>query len=211
MTRLRRTKIVATLGPASNTPEMVEALHKAGADVFRVNMSHLSRDDLRAQVDMIRDVEAKVRRPITILIDLQGPKLRVGAFAAGSEILEPGALFTLDDDPTPGDARRVHLPHPEILSALEPMDNVLIDDGKLRLVVEEVNTGHSALTRVGIGGTISNRKGVSLPDTALPVAAMTEKDRGDLEAALDIGVDWIALSVVQRPEDVAEVKKVVRG
>jgi pyruvate kinase len=211
MTRTRRTKIVATLGPASNTPEMVEALHRAGADVFRVNMSHLSRDNLRAQVQLIRDVEAKVRRPITILIDLQGPKLRVGTFANGSEILAPGAMFTLDDDPTPGDLDRVYLPHPEILSALEPMDTVLIDDGKLRLVVEEVNTGHSALTRVIVGGTISNRKGVSLPDTALPVAAMTEKDRGDLEAALEIGVDWVALSFVQRPEDVAEVKKVVRG
>jgi pyruvate kinase len=211
MTRTRRTKIVATLGPASNTPEMVETLHRAGADVFRVNMSHLSRDHLRDQVELIRQVEAKVRRPITILIDLQGPKLRVGTFADGSTTLEPGASFVLDDDPTPGDATRVHLPHPEILSALEPMHQVLIDDGKLRLVVEEVVTGHSARTRVLVGGTISNRKGVSLPDTALPVAAMTEKDRGDLEAALDIGVDWVALSFVQRPEDVAEVKKVACG
>jgi len=211
MKRLRRTKIVATLGPASNTPEMVENLHRLGADVFRINMSHLDRGGLAAQVKMIRDVEARVHRSITVLVDLQGPKLRLGRFAEGAVELVEGAHFSLDDDETPGDATRVHLPHPEILSALEPGHVILIDDGKLRLEVEEVESGHRARAVVRVGGRVSDRKGVSLPDTTLPLAAMTDKDRADLEAAIEIGVDWIALSFVQRPEDIAEVKKVARG
>jgi len=211
MTRSRRTKIVATLGPASNTVEMVCRLHEAGADMFRINMSHLSRENLRAQVEMLREVEVRVKTPVPILVDLQGPKLRVGTFAGDKAEILAGEAFTLDDDKSHGDAHRVHLPHPEILAALEPGHAVIIDDGKLRLVVEDVVPGKKAVTRVVVGGTISNRKGVSLPDTQLPVSAMTEKDRSDLEAAMDIGVDWVALSFVQRPEDVAEVKKVTRG
>ncbi|MBM1171901.1 pyruvate kinase [Microvirga arabica] len=210
MRRARRTKILATLGPASENSEMIEKLFEAGADVFRLNMSHLPREKLKERVAMIRAVEAKFNRPIAILADLQGPKLRVGAFEGDSAMLVPGQSFTLDADKTPGTVDRVHLPHPEILSSLEPGHTVLIDDGKLRLRVKSVKQG-SATTSVEIAGKISNRKGVSLPDTTIPVAAMTEKDRSDLEAALDAGVDWIALSFVQRPEDVAEVKKVARG
>ncbi|MFL5130694.1 MAG: pyruvate kinase [Microvirga sp.] len=210
MRRDRRTKILATLGPASENPEMIAKLFQAGADVFRLNMSHLPREKLKERVAMIRAVEAKFKRPIAILADLQGPKLRVGAFEGDSAMLVPGQNFTLDADKTPGTKDRVHLPHPEILSSLEPGHTVLIDDGKLRLRVKSVKQG-SATTSVEVAGKISNRKGVSLPDTTIPVAAMTEKDRSDLEAALDAGVDWIALSFVQRPEDVAEVKKVARG
>ncbi len=210
MRRARRTKILATLGPASENPEMIAKLFEAGVDVFRLNMSHLPRERLKERVEMIRSVEAKFKRPIAILADLQGPKLRVGAFEGDSAMLEPGQSFTLDADTTPGTANRVHLPHPEILSSLEPGHTILIDDGKLRLRVKSVKKG-SATTEVEVAGKISNRKGVSLPDTTIPVAAMTEKDRSDLEAALDAGVDWIALSFVQRPEDVAEVKKVARG
>ncbi len=210
MRRARRTKILATLGPASESPEMIAKLFEAGADVFRLNMSHLPRERLKERVEMIRSVEAKFKRPIAILADLQGPKLRVGAFSGDSAMLVPGQSFTLDADKTPGDAERVHLPHPEILSSLEPGHTVLIDDGKLRLRVKSVKQG-SATTSVEVAGKISNRKGVSLPDTVIPVAAMTDKDRSDLEAALDAGVDWIAISFVQRPEDVAEVKKVARG
>ena len=210
MRRARRTKILATLGPASENPEMIAKLFQAGADVFRLNMSHLPREKLKERVEMIRAVEAKFKRPIAILADLQGPKLRVGAFEGDSAMLVPGQNFTLDADKTPGTKDRVHLPHPEILSSLEPGHTVLIDDGKLRLRVKSVKQG-SATTSVEVAGKISNRKGVSLPDTTIPVAAMTEKDRSDLEAALDAGVDWIALSFVQRPEDVAEVKKVARG
>ena len=208
--RSRRTKIIATLGPASDTPEMIEKLFRAGADVFRLNMSHLPREKLPEKIEVIRTIERELRRPIAVLVDLQGPKLRVAAFAEGAAILENGATFVLDSDPTPGDVTRVFLPHPEILSALEPGHVVIIDDGKLRLVVTEVSEGR-AVTKVVIGGRISNRKGVSLPDTVIPVAAMTEKDRGDLEAGLNAGADWIAVSFVQRPEDVAEVKKVAAG
>ncbi|HEX2137857.1 MAG TPA: pyruvate kinase, partial [Microvirga sp.] len=175
-----------------------------------LNMSHLSRDRLRERVEVIRGVEAKYRRPIAILADLQGPKLRVGAFAGDAVMLAPGQTFTLDADTAAGDAKRVHLPHPEILSSLEPGHTVLIDDGRLRLRVKEVKKG-KAVTTVEVAGKISNRKGVSLPDTTVPVAAMTEKDRSDLEAALDAGVDWVALSFVQRPDDVAEVRKVARS
>ena len=210
MRRSRRTKILATLGPASENPEMIAKLFEAGADVFRLNMSQLPREKLKERVAMIRYVEAKFGRPIAILADLQGPKLRVGAFEGDGAMLVPGQSFTLDADKTPGTIDRVHLPHPEILSSLEPGHTILIDDGKLRLRVKSVKKG-SATTSVEVAGKISNRKGVSLPDTTIPVAAMTEKDRSDLEAALDAGVDWIALSFVQRPEDVAEVKKVARG
>lgn len=210
MRRARRTKILATLGPASENPEMIAKLFQAGADVFRLNMSHLSRERLKERVEMIRAVEARYKRPIAILADLQGPKLRVGTFEGDSAMLVKGQKFTLDANAASGDAERVHLPHPEILSSLEPGHTILIDDGKLRLRVKSVKKG-SATTEVEVAGKISNRKGVSLPDTVIPVAAMTEKDRSDLEAALDAGVDWIALSFVQRPEDVAEVKKVARG
>jgi len=210
MRRTRRTRILATLGPASQDDAVVAALFEAGADVFRINMSHSSHDVLRARVAQIRAIEARYGRPIGILADLQGPKLRVGTFAAGPVRLQKGQRFTLDSDPSPGDATRVCLPHPEILKPLEVGHAVLIDDGKVRLrVVEETKT--SATTVVEVAGMISDRKGVSLPDTLIPVSAMTPKDRSDLDAALDAGVDWIALSFVQRPDDVAEVRKIARG
>ncbi len=210
MRRLRRTKIIATLGPASAETDVVEALFRAGADIFRINMSHSTHDMLRQRVAQLREVETRVGRPISILVDLQGPKLRVGTFADGPILLLKGQIFTLDSDPTPGDITRVHLPHPEILKALAVGHGIILDDGKVRLrVVSETET--SAITMVEIAGALSNRKGVSLPDTLLPVSAMTPKDRSDLDAALDLGIDWIALSFVQRPEDVAEVKKIARG
>lgn len=210
MRRSRRTKIVATLGPASSSPEMIAALFQAGVDVFRINMSHMARDKLAEQVAVIRAVEAKLKRPIAILVDLQGPKLRVGTFSGDGAMLEAGQRFVLDANPAPGDATRVYLPHPEILAALEPGHAVLVDDGKLRLTVEEASAT-TIVCRVVVGGRISNRKGVSLPHTVVPLPAMTEKDRSDLEAGLNAGADWIAVSFVQRPEDVAEVKKVAAG
>ena len=210
MKRSRRTKIVATLGPASDSPEMIERLFRAGVDVFRLNMSHLPREKLPEKVEAIRTIEREAKRPIGILVDLQGPKLRLGTFAEGAAMIEAGGTFVLDGDPTPGDAARCHLPHPEILEALEPGHAILVDDGKLRLTVLE--TAHNrAVTRVEVGGRISNRKGVSLPHTVIPVPAMTDKDRADLDAGLNAGADWIAVSFVQRPEDVAEVKKVCAG
>ncbi len=210
MRRQRRTKIVATLGPASSDPAIIEKLFVAGADVFRINMSHTPHDKLRAFVAAIRAIEEKHTRPIGILVDLQGPKLRLATFEGGFAMLEPGATFVLDADPAPGNATRVHLPHPEILEALEPGHGLLLDDGKIRLEVTEVSPG-LAVTRVVVGGRISDRKGVSLPDTTIPSSALTPKDRADLDAALEVGADWIALSFVQRPEDVAEARKIARG
>lgn len=210
MRRQRRIKILATLGPASSDSAMIRKLFEAGADVFRINMSHTPHDKMRELVKTIRNVESSYGRPIGILVDLQGPKLRVGAFAEGGVQLKNGETFTLDSDPTPGDATRVQLPHPEILAALRPGHALLIDDGKLRLIAEETSNDR-AVTRVVIGGRISDRKGVSLPDTDLPVSAMTPKDRSDLEAALETGIDWVALSFVQRAEDVHEARRLVRG
>jgi pyruvate kinase len=210
MRRLRRIKILATLGPASSDLAMIRRLFEAGADVFRINMSHTPHDKMRELVATIRNVESSYGRPIGILVDLQGPKLRLGAFAEGAVQLENGQTFTLDSDKTPGDVNRVNLPHPEILAALRPGHSLLLDDGKVRLIAEETTKEH-AVTRVVVGGRMSDRKGVSLPDTDLPVSAMTPKDRADLEAALVTGVDWIALSFVQRADDVIEAKKMIRG
>ncbi len=210
MRRLRRTKIVATLGPASSDRSVIASLFEAGADVFRINMSHTTHERMRALVAAIRAVEAEHGRPIGILVDLQGPKLRVGSFAANPATLVPGTTFALDADPKPGDASRVQLPHPEIFAAIEPGHTLLLDDGKVRLVATEVDKDR-ILTRVEVGGKLSDRKGVSLPNTTVPFSALTEKDRSDLDAALDTGVDWIALSFIQRPEDIAEAKKITRG
>jgi pyruvate kinase len=210
MRRLRRTKILATLGPASSDVGTIRKLFEAGADVFRINMSHTSHDKMRELVETIRNVETSYGRPIGILVDLQGPKLRLGTFADGGLQLNNGDSFALDADPAPGTHARVQLPHPEILAALRPGHALLIDDGKVRLIAEQTSPDR-VVTRVAVGGRISDRKGVSLPDTNLPVSAMTSKDRADLEAALTAGVDWIALSFVQRPEDVVEAKKLVRG
>ena len=205
--RSRRAKIIATLGPASADRATVADLFRAGADVFRINMSHASHDDMRERVAMIRKLEEEFDRPIGILVDLQGPKLRVGVFANGSEELRKGDMFRLDEDPTPGAASRVCLPHPEILESLRPGHRVLIDDGKVLLRVADVAPGR-ADTIVEVAGRISNKKGVSLPDTTIPTSAMTDKDHADLAAALDENIDWIALSFVQRPEDVTEVKRI---
>ena len=210
MRRLRRTKIVATLGPASSDRSMIARLFEAGADVFRINMSHTSHERMRELVAAIRAVESDHGRPIGILVDLQGPKLRVGSFAANPVMLVKGESFALDADPAPGDIRRVHLPHPEIFAAIEPGHSLLLDDGKVRLVATEVDDKR-ILTRVEVGGKLSDRKGVSLPDTTVPTSALVEKDRSDLDAALDAGIDWVALSFIQRPEDIAEAKKITRG
>ena len=210
MRRQRRTKIVATLGPASSARTVISQLFEAGADVFRINMSHTSHDKMRELVATIREVEADHNRPIGILVDLQGPKLRLGTFRNDVVEIDKGQEFTLDSDPTPGDATRVHLPHPEIYAAIKPGGALLIDDGKLRLVALEV-TPQRIVTRVEVGGKVSNRKGVSLPDTVVPLAALAPKDIADLEAALDAGIDWVALSFIQRPEDIAEAKKITRG
>jgi pyruvate kinase len=210
MRRNRKVKILATLGPASSEKETVAALHDAGADLFRINMSHTSHEKLRELVGIIRSVEADCGRPIGILADLQGPKLRLGTFAEGAQMLEIGQTFKLHRNPVPGDASGVHIPHPDVMDALQAGHRLLIDDGKLRLRVT-ASDGDIAVTEVEVGGKVSDRKGVSLPDSVLGSGAMTEKDFADLDAALACTVDWIALSFIQRPEDIAEVRKIVRG
>ena len=211
MRRLRNVKIVATLGPASETYETIRALHEAGADVFRLNMSHGSHDEIQEKHAIIRKVEEDLSSPIAILADLQGPKLRVGVFAKdeGEDLIE-GAKFRLDLDKAKGDVNRVNLPHPEIFEALKPGAHLLVNDGKIRLRVEDCGKDFADCIVV-IGGRISNRKGVNVPDVVLPLAALSPKDKKDLEFVAELGVDWIALSFVQRPADVLEAREMVRG
>ncbi|HEY7765797.1 MAG TPA: pyruvate kinase [Aestuariivirgaceae bacterium] len=210
MRRTRRVKIVATLGPASSTPEQIESLFLAGADVFRINMSHASHDLLSRYCETIRAIESRQRRPIGVLVDLQGPKLRIGTFAEEQIMIAAGGQFVLDDDPSPGDAGRVNLPHREIFQSVAPGQAILLNDGRVRVHVLEV-TPSKITTKVVYGGALSSRKGLNLPDTIVAVPALTAKDRADLELAASIGVDWIALSFVQRPDDVAEARKLIRN
>jgi pyruvate kinase len=208
--RRRRVKIIATLGPASNDRETIAALFAAGADVFRINMSHASHDAMRERVATIRSLEEEMNRPIGILVDLQGPKLRLGAFDGGRADLHKGDVFVLDGDPALGGPSRVYLPHPEILGSLAPGHRILIDDGKVLLRVADAAPGRAS-TVVEVAGRVSDKKGVSLPDTTIPTSAMTDKDRADLAAALEENIDWIALSFVQRPEDIVEVQTIAKG
>ncbi|KQI70131.1 pyruvate kinase [Loktanella sp. 3ANDIMAR09] len=210
MKRNRNVKIVATLGPASDDYEMIRKLHEAGADVFRLNMSHGSHDEIRVRHATIRKIEKDMGSPIGILADLQGPKLRVGVFANGEEMLEVGASFRLDLKDEDGDATRVKLPHKEIFDALEPGSHLLVNDGKIKLRVKDCGRDF-ADTEVLVGGMISNRKGVNVPDVVLPLAALSDKDRKDLEFVCDLGVDWLALSFVQRPSDVEEARALCKG
>lgn len=208
--RGRKVKILATLGPASRSPEMIEKLLRAGADAFRVNMSHGDHETHAATIAAIREVERTVGRPIAVLCDLQGPKLRVGQFRDGKAVIRHSGHFTFDRDPTLGDETRVCLPHPELFRVLEKGQRLLIDDGKLRLKVIEANEDR-ILCSAEVGGVIMDRKGVNVPDAVVPIPALTDKDRRDLAFALDQGADWIALSFVQRPEDVAEARRLMGG
>ena len=210
LNRKRKAKIVATLGPSSSDAATVRDLFDAGADVFRLNFSHGTHAQHQARLEIIRQVERETGRPIAVLLDLQGPKLRIGALANGPVTLAAGAAFRLDLDPAPGDAKRAPLPHPEIFAALEAGTELLIDDGKLRLKVLHCGPDF-ADTQVVVGGTLSDRKGVNVPSVLLPISALTPKDRADLDFGLTLGVDWIALSFVQRPEDLHEVKAIVQG
>ena len=208
--RGRKVKILATVGPASRSPEMLEKLFRAGADAFRVNMSHGEHAVHAETIAAIRALERKTGRPITILCDLQGPKLRVGKFKDGRAVIRHSGHFTLDRNPEPGDENRVQLPHPELFGILKPGQRLLIDDGKLRLRVIRADD-NEILCSAEVGGVISDRKGVNVPDAVIPVPAMTDKDRRDLAFAVANGADWIALSFVQRPEDVAEARRLMGG
>jgi pyruvate kinase len=210
MRRRRKTKILATLGPASNTREKMRALFDAGVDVFRINMSHTNHDMLKAMVTDLRALSQEVKRPIGILCDLQGPKIRLGKLNGGPRMLVEGERIKLVLGETSDKPEDVPIPHPEIFQAIKQKHALLIDDGKVRLrLLRKADTFAEAI--VEVAGEIKDRKGVNMPDTLLPMSAMTPKDRSDLDAALELGVDWIALSFVQRPEDVAELKKIVQN
>ena len=205
MPRLRKAKIVATLGPATSDLQTITELFDAGVDVFRLNFSHGSHEDHRRRYEIVREVERLSGRPIAVLADMQGPKLRVGTFAGGKVILMPGAQFVLDRNPAAGNAERVCLPHPELFEVVKTGQSLLLDDGKLRLEVLDSDS-ESIRTRVTHGGALSDRKGVNVPDAVLPIPALTSKDLVDLEFALSLGADWIALSFVQRPQDMIDAR-----
>jgi len=210
MRRRRKTKILATLGPSSSTPDKIRALFDAGADVFRINMSHTSHAMLAEIHGAVRALEKEVARPIGILVDLQGPKIRLGTLPGGQMTLPTGARIKLVRKVESSGPDVLPIPHPEVFAAAKAGENLLIDDGRLRLRIVSISEdGADAV--VELGGVFKDRKGVNLPDTMLPIPAMTPKDRTDLDAALNLGVDWIALSFVQRPEDVAELRKAVQG
>jgi pyruvate kinase len=208
--RGRKVKILATLGPASRDPEMLRRLFRAGADAFRINLSHGDHETHAASIRAIRALEKEFNRPITVLCDLQGPKLRVGTFADERAVIPHGHRFTLDRDPAPGDATRVHLPHPELFEVLAVGQRLLINDGKIRLRVTEASTDRIVCT-AEVGGVISDRKGINVPDAEVPIPALTEKDRRDLAFAVEQGADWVALSFVQRPEDLTEARRLMGG
>ncbi|MCE5363598.1 pyruvate kinase [Pseudomonas anguilliseptica] len=206
----KKVKILATLGPAIKTIDDIRQLVENGVNLFRLNFSHGEHADHAQRYNWVREVEQQLNTPIGILMDLQGPKLRVGRFAEGKVNLQRGQTLRLDLDSTPGDVNRVNLPHPEIIEALQPGMSLLLDDGRLRL---QVTAKHSdaVITEVIAGGELSDRKGVNVPEAVLQLSPLTEKDRRDLSFGLELGVDWVALSFVQRPEDIIEARELIQG
>lgn len=207
--RYRQTKIVATLGPASNSAEKIKELFETGVDLFRVNFSHGDHATHEKTISTIRDVEKQCNRPIGVLADLQGPKLRIGAFKGGSADLKIGQKFQFDLDSTEGDETRVCLPHEEVIYTMDVGSDILLDDGKVRATVIE-KTDKSLITEIKTGQVLSDNKGFNIPGVVLPIPAMTDKDKIDMEAALNMGVDWVALSFVQRLDDIYEAKTLLK-
>jgi pyruvate kinase len=210
MFRGRNTKILATLGPATSTKDVIQSIVDLGVDAFRLNMSHGTKDDHAQRIELIREIEGERGRPIGILVDLQGPKIRIGSFAEPTVLVETAQTFVLDTNSAPGNAQRVQLPHPELFGAITEGAEILLNDGRVRLVAKTV-TSDQIVCEVQLGGELSAAKGVNVPGTVLPIRAMTDKDRRDLDFALSAGADWIALSFVQTPEDVADARKIIAG
>ena len=208
----RHTKILATLGPASNTEDKIRELYEAGVNVFRLNFSHGKHEDHAKVVKIIRALEADIGRPIGILADMQGPKLRIGTFKNGSIETQRGQKIRFDSNPEAGDETRIYMPHPEIFGALKKDGLFFIDDGKVRCRVREIGKdkhGDYFLAEIRAGGTLSDKKGFNVPETFLPIPALTEKDKTDIKAVLGMGVDWIAQSFVQTADDVREARALV--
>ncbi len=210
MRRKRNTKIIATLGPATSTRKAIRSLFDAGADVFRLNFSHGTQQDQAERIALVREIEEETSRPIAILTDVQGPKLRCGDFDGGSTRLRKGQKFVLDMDDALGGPERVQLPHPELYRALEPGADLLLDDGRIRLKVQEASRTR-LVTKVAVGGVLSDHKGVNVPGVILPIASLTKKDKEDLEFVLEHGIDYVGLSFVQRPKDISDARKIIAG
>ena len=208
--RNRNVKIVATLGPSSSTEEMVSRLFEEGVDVFRLNLSHGLHDEIKKRHEIIRKVENKFRRPICILADLQGPKLRCGDFKDKQAELVARQTFVFDNERALGNSKRVYLPEFEVFKSLKKDSKVLVNDGKIKLVVKEVSENFVS-TEVLVGGIISDKKGINVPDQILPLSALSKKDLSDLEFVCNLGIEWLGLSFVQRAKDIKEAKKIVRG
>ena len=208
--RNRKVKIVATLGPASDTKSEIKKMFLAGADIFRLNMSHGDHSAVEKRHNILRDLEREFSRPICILVDLQGPKLRCGNFEDEKVSVEVGQKFCFDLIESLGDKKRVCLPHPQIFRSVKEGDKLLIDDGKVALEVRKASEVSIECTVLN-NGIISDKKGVNCPDSILDLAPLTEKDKKDLKFACTLGVDWIGLSFVQRAKDVDDVKKLLNG
>jgi len=210
MKRNRKAKIIATLGPTSSSPDIIEKLFTSGCDVFRLNFSHGTIEDHRKNYDLIRALEKKHDHATCILADLQGPKLRIGTFINDKVLLKKDQIFILDLNPSMGNDKRVYFPHKDIYKILTPNSEILIDDGRIKLQI--IKQDEESLTAEVLNdGIISNNKGVNIPGVILPISSLTTKDKSDLNKALDMGVDWVALSFVQTSEDIKELKKIIAG
>ncbi len=206
--RDRNTKIIATLGPSSSTFEMIESLFLSGVDVFRLNFSHGDHAGHLQNLHFIQDVEKKYNRPIGVLADLQGPKIRIGVIENGPVTLKSSDLFELHLHPVRGTEKAVQLSHPEIFNVAEKGTSLLLDDGKIKLTVLK-NKENILTCEVIVGGPLSSRKGVNVPNIQLPLSAMTDKDRKDLAFVLTQDIPWIALSFVQTPHDIEEARALI--
>ncbi len=210
MKRNRKAKILATLGPASSSQKIIEDMFIGGCDVFRLNFSHDTIENHRKNLETIRNLEKKYNHATCVLADLQGPKLRIGTLKNKEENLKKGNIFKLDLDNAIGNNERVNFPHQDIYEHLTPNTILLIDDGKIKLQIKEQKKDY-LLTEVLNDGIISNNKGVNIPDIILPIESLTNKDKSDMKKALEMGVDWIALSFVQKAEDVLKLKELVNN
>ncbi|PIZ32870.1 MAG: pyruvate kinase [Alphaproteobacteria bacterium CG_4_10_14_0_8_um_filter_37_21] len=209
MYRLRKSKIIATLGPKTSSKETIEELFLSGVDVFRLNFSHGAYEDHKQKMIYIRELEAIYQRPIAIMVDLQGPKLRIGMFDQGSIILKEGDAFCLDMHKSPGSKDRVYIANTEIFKVVKNGGHILLDDGKIILEVTECGTDY-IITKVKQGGKLSSKKGVNLPDCKIAISALTEKDKKDLDFCLTLDIDWVALSFVQHAQDIIDIKELIK-
>lgn len=206
---LKKTKIIATLGPATSGKEIILQLIQAGVDVFRINFSHADYEIVKTNVDIIREINQEYGFSVGILGDLQGPKLRVGIVKEGS-YLNPGDILTFTNEKIEGDSKRVYMTYQQFPQDVKAGERILIDDGKIVLEVIETNNLDTVTARTIQGGPLSSKKGVNLPNTNVSLPALTEKDIEDANFMLDLDLDWIALSFVRHAQDIKDLKEIMR-